>query len=506
MADKSSPFEAKYLGYLPSSGIWGHEYSDPPTFALLKERAGQNLATVVFEFGAKELKISEVYMKKNKLQKSKLPSVALRDVTFAVRMEPPHDCVVSTIYLGFVSATNHAVHVHGYVFKSPDMAAVFVDRVAGFLNKKDHQTRHLKMEADLVKRGAIQPSRLVDSLQGGTYYYNNEKRKSKETPPPVLPKPPKTEELKFDPDAFEAEAGIDSEAFPQKDYDDRDLRAADSLASELKTRLMSKEKAPMLLPPKDYDTVHRIKGDLSEVNTRRSLNKELVGETGGVYGSAQDVAGAKRSSSGTEEYNSAQLRVQKAVMGYKRSDPSRYMSDNPRDRLSGEPQYGTQNGFTEENYTAGSSAKSGSPVGSTGNRASGSEVHYTEARSVFGDHGNKPPPDSGYHSRIDNNFNEDEYINRAYANKGVAPAPQHKRLPRFGRQQADNLHPASLSGDSGAVSPRSDTSPYSRKSDDLGGSMPANTFNYLLGRESASEYAPKIGPPVAHKRSASGAT
>lgn len=36
--------------------------------------------------------------------------------------------------------------------------------------------------------------------------------------------------------------------------------------------------APILLPPRDYDTVHRQKGNLTGIEMRRCLNENIVGE------------------------------------------------------------------------------------------------------------------------------------------------------------------------------------------------------------------------------------
>lgn len=57
----------------------------------------------------------------------------------------------------------------------------------------------------------------------------------------------------------------------------------DSLAAELKEKLgMGTDSksihAPILLPPRDYDTVHRQKGNLAGIEMRRCLNENIVGE------------------------------------------------------------------------------------------------------------------------------------------------------------------------------------------------------------------------------------
>lgn len=56
----------------------------------------------------------------------------------------------------------------------------------------------------------------------------------------------------------------------------------DSLAAELREKLgmgtdSKSGHAPILLPPRDYDTVHRQKGNLTGIEMRRCLNENIVG-------------------------------------------------------------------------------------------------------------------------------------------------------------------------------------------------------------------------------------
>lgn len=53
----------------------------------------------------------------------------------------------------------------------------------------------------------------------------------------------------------------------------------ESLAHELKVKLENKKKiGPLLLPPRDYDTIHRTRGNLLGIDERKSTNKLLVGQ------------------------------------------------------------------------------------------------------------------------------------------------------------------------------------------------------------------------------------
>lgn len=51
----------------------------------------------------------------------------------------------------------------------------------------------------------------------------------------------------------------------------------DSVAAELREKLRKKN-SPILLPPRDYDTVHRTKGNLTGIELRRCMNTNIVGQ------------------------------------------------------------------------------------------------------------------------------------------------------------------------------------------------------------------------------------
>jgi hypothetical protein len=63
-----------------------------------------------------------------------------------------------------------------------------------------------------------------------------------------------------------------------------------SLAGELRSRLALG--APILLPPKDYDTVNRTRGSLVGIETRRCLNENIVGWTRVDSGGSPEYCGA----------------------------------------------------------------------------------------------------------------------------------------------------------------------------------------------------------------------
>lgn len=79
----------------------------------------------------------------------------------------------------------------------------------------------------------------------------------------------------------------------------------DSLAAELRERLNNRNSCPILLPPKDYDTVSRRQGRLDGIDTRRSTNYGLVGLTKTVTQSPLIHQNSKSPSKNNQDSTSA---------------------------------------------------------------------------------------------------------------------------------------------------------------------------------------------------------
>lgn len=79
----------------------------------------------------------------------------------------------------------------------------------------------------------------------------------------------------------------------------------DSLAAELRERLNNRNSCPILLPPKDYDTVSRRQGRLDGIDTRRSTNYSLVGLTKTVTPSPLIHQNSKSPSKNNQDSTSA---------------------------------------------------------------------------------------------------------------------------------------------------------------------------------------------------------
>ena len=90
----------------------------------------------------------------------------------------------------------------------------------------------------------------------------------------------------------------------------------ESLAAELKAKLGNPEAAPILLPPRDYDTLSRRQGKLTGIESRRSTNPQLVGPAPAVSRKGGSACIAEEEPSGQEEgVGSERRKVSKSSPG-----------------------------------------------------------------------------------------------------------------------------------------------------------------------------------------------
>lgn len=199
---------------------------------------------------------------KKGVKKVKFPTIPTRDVTYVQQAIRPGDGrlddTVACIYLGYMPRTQRYVHVHVYRFDEAKTAALFATQMAAIV--EDNYDRIQKVEIDLAKRGEIEDARVMPS---------DNQSDARTTDSAVG-------------SASSSGSNEESSAFSNEDIDPdlqslRDVQPFDSVTDELKYRLQMADR-PLLLPPKDYDTIRRGHGNLKEVNRRRCLNLNIVGE------------------------------------------------------------------------------------------------------------------------------------------------------------------------------------------------------------------------------------
>lgn len=290
LGGKKQQFYVQFLGWVETNGLRGQRYTEPVVHDLRrKNRKWKYAPKLTLQVGKKELKITQDIQdekkKGKKIKTIKFPIIPSRDITYAVQSKNPVDGspedIVSCIYLGYVPRTQRYVHVHVYRFDSPDTATTFVH----FLNQiiAMFADRTADIERQLIAQGHIEDPRGTHVRQNVRVYtmagMNNNSRFNS------------SDGMSSDRAVYEdsaADSGsFSDEGFPTgSDEIEPDLQSLkeavqfDSVTDELKARLRLTETnaaAPLLLPPKDYDTIVRRHGDIDKANKRKCLQIPIVG-------------------------------------------------------------------------------------------------------------------------------------------------------------------------------------------------------------------------------------
>ncbi len=161
--------------------------------------------------------------------------------------EEPNDDLVSCIFLGAGGGPSEAdcpLQVHTFRCDSGETASILAKQLKSLV----HQNRSKldAIEARLAEKGLLRSSSAASKVGSDGRSLGRSSDDSSELSSPAASKPSL-------------------------------VNLHECLAAELRQKFC--QKSPLLLPPKDYDTVHRTKGNLSSVDARRALNPAVVGSS-----------------------------------------------------------------------------------------------------------------------------------------------------------------------------------------------------------------------------------
>ncbi|CAH0713697.1 unnamed protein product, partial [Brenthis ino] len=255
---KKASYYVWFLGAQESRGLRGEEFA-LPAIRLLEERARDlEPFKVTLQVSHKGLKIIQNVTAKGKQQTIK-HFIPHGSITSAVVQGD----VVACVLLLYNPITGCPVHVHAYRCDSDHTAEMLYTHLLALIERPENQKKFADIERKLQMRGALPSKKPPDSSLG-------------------------------------SEVSRESDSGSNEDRNVANLY--DSLAAELKQKLSTGKKglgkSPILLPPRDYDTVHRQKGNLNNIDTRRCLNQNIVGinarrkleSSGGSSGIGSDLA------------------------------------------------------------------------------------------------------------------------------------------------------------------------------------------------------------------------
>ncbi|XP_076472817.1 uncharacterized protein LOC143302164 [Babylonia areolata] len=267
---KKSQFYVEFLGWMECRGVRGRRFTDPAIQELKRRQKKMDQPPkLTIQLTARELRISQDVEEKRKrsIKKVTFPPIPARDVTYVVQATRPSDNrlddVVACIFLGYMPRTGKYVHVHVYRFDEPSTASTFAKLMGGLV--ADNLNRINDVERELAEKGEIDDPGL--NLSDGLSEHATTGTDSAAG-------------------SVSGSGGLSENGSPTFGSDDmdadlqslNDVQPFDSVAEELKYRLRMGGDAPLLLPPKDYDTISRARGNLLDINQRRCMNLSVVGE------------------------------------------------------------------------------------------------------------------------------------------------------------------------------------------------------------------------------------
>lgn len=275
-SSKTHKFYVEFLGWIECPALRGRKYTDPVVNNLRrKQRKWRNAPKLTLQVSKKEMKISQdMEEKKRKIRTIKFPNIPSRDITYVAQAMDPDtgrpDDIVACIYLGYVPRTQKYVHAHVYRFDRPETATNFARIMNHIISAFSDRVREI--ELDLASRGWIETPRQFrsDGFSDSA------------------------------PDSGASTYSGDDDTLPSDEIEPdlqslQDVLAFDTVTDELKQRLNlapgKKAAGPLLLPPKDYDTISRRQGNLDKVDLRKSLNINIVGQVNPRHRNGSDESG-----------------------------------------------------------------------------------------------------------------------------------------------------------------------------------------------------------------------
>ena len=279
---EGSRYYVEYLGWKESHGLYGREFTEPVIRELLARRRMNNeLPKMTLKLNFSELQISQEVVKKPgaKPEKTKYPGIPTKDASFVIQGLYSDTDVLACIFLGYNPYTKCAIHVHVYRFDSETTAHMFVTHLSSIIERPEFRNRIMGIEKDLAELGHVTLRDQRDTVKRSSRHSSEGSDGGYGTRSPVSsnslsPQYPSAEE------ALKQRRDIKIQKSPKTPEPDKNVkRIFTSLQEELEYK-MHLDDAPILLPPKDYDTIVRRHGHLEIRDEVKATSRSIVGPNG----------------------------------------------------------------------------------------------------------------------------------------------------------------------------------------------------------------------------------
>uniref|UniRef100_T1J2M3 PID domain-containing protein n=1 Tax=Strigamia maritima TaxID=126957 RepID=T1J2M3_STRMM len=273
---KKSSYYLWFLGAKESHGLRGDSYIRPGLRYLIEREREIEPIKVTLQVSNKGLKIVQNVSSSSSIPRSNIKNGLLSSgkgevvkhfiphdaITCVIQGEPPQDDLVACILLLYNPVTRCPIHVHAYRCDSVETATVLRRQLQTLTEHPDTQQKMAELEQRLEGRCCErQQYRKLTGTSDGRSRGDSESSGSEREIAP--------------------HQGIPQLNAQNQPLDERTAHLYASLAAELREKLKGgKSQVPILLPPRDYDTMHRTRGKLDGIDTRKSLQANVVGPNG----------------------------------------------------------------------------------------------------------------------------------------------------------------------------------------------------------------------------------
>ncbi|KAF5286551.1 hypothetical protein FQA39_LY16234 [Lamprigera yunnana] len=238
---KKSSYYVWFLGAKESKGLRGSEYIFPVIQHLVEREKDVEPFKVTLQISHKGLKIIQnIVTHGSKNSKPKNETIKHFIPHNTITCVNQQDDIIACILLLFNPVTKCPLHVHAYRCDSLETATLLKQQLQTLIERPENQKKFAEIENRLKTPKEIKKIDSSPSSDTGT-------------------------------------STRESESSEERFSNDRVATLYDSVAAELRAKL-KKSNEPILLPPRDYDTVHRQKGNLTGIELRRCLNASIVGQ------------------------------------------------------------------------------------------------------------------------------------------------------------------------------------------------------------------------------------
>lgn len=299
---KKASYYVWFLGAKESKGLRGDEYVVPVLRFLIDKERQFEPSKVTLQVSNKGIKIVQTLTvpKKsgNNTKSTNIFNSTVSPKTEQIKHMIPHhsitwvsqeEDIICSILLIYNPITKCPVHVHAYRCDSIETATTLRNQLQILIDRPENQKKFREIEMRLAAKGLMPNTSPI---------------------PPGLEFTPPRKPLNSDGRSTRTEGSDNSdESLGSSDlgYNGKELKNSvtkinrtqksenicndnnnsgsngqvstlyESLAAELRAKLGNPKTGPILLPPRDYDTISRKRGKLEGIEFRKSTNSQIVG-------------------------------------------------------------------------------------------------------------------------------------------------------------------------------------------------------------------------------------